>query len=163
MITTREKALLHIYVAASLMSRPTYLAILRTQAGVDSSAAPGMNHAGFRRCMASIEKRLWAAVDSGEISAKALPRQIGRRGYWASQVPSDRKLVGKGKLALIWRLIDDCGPVLTGTGLERDTYISAAIAQAIGRPEPDPARLTDREAGAVIEALRAIITRKESP
>lgn len=153
MITSREKALLHIYAAG--VDRPTYCNILREHAGVSSSADPAMTQGGFRRAMAAIEIRRETA---------GLPPPRGyRTGYWQSIVPVVRAAVGHTKVRLIHSLIDQLSLTLPGLGHERDQYIQASVDRAAGRRVESIPDLTDRQADAVIACLRALLVRHPLP
>lgn len=155
MISSREKALLHIYADASGIGRPAYRNILREHAGVSSSADPAMTQGGFRRVMAALEVRIEQA---------GLPYPRGSRpGYWQSIVPVVRAAVGHTKVRLIHSLIDQLSLTLPGLGHERDQYIQASVDRAAGRRVESIPDLTDRQADAVIACLRALLVRHPLP
>lgn len=159
MISNRQKALLHMYANAAGLSRPAYRNILREHASVSSAADPNISNAGFRRAMAALEVHLDKAMANGAPRIR-IPY---RRGYWQSIIPVTRTAVSHTKVNLINSLADQLSLTLPGLGFQRDQYIQGTINRATGRHVTSPVNLTDRQADAVIAALRAVLARHPVP
>lgn len=152
MICKKQKALLHIYRDAAGISDPSYRAILRSKAGVNSSAAPGMTQSGFEHAMAALETVLWQRHAAGEIpDPRARSRWIAAEYYWRGKLPT-RNRVNTRQLYQLDRLWNQLREFLPDDQCTPD-YLSRIITKATGRPCLVH-ELSAHHAGMVIDALR---------
>jgi hypothetical protein len=180
MISSREKALLHVYPAAAGLDDVHRREIMQRNSGCVSAADREFTQEGFELTMAAYEAILWDRVERGEAvdprkcracgrvlrrvaaTIGECPEGCGRRSvcswsttYWRSRIPS----VGSAntrqlwKLRELWSLLQDYLPETDRS----DAYLAAVIAHASGSPVRCPfiiETITTRQAHLAIEAIK---------
>lgn len=153
MITSKEKALLHIYATAADLTDHGYRIILKKSAGVPSAADDQMDQSGFERAMAALETVLFDRVERREV-----PSPIGRNRwimnpyYWRKRLPQDGAINSRQ-----FHLIEELWTALRDRLPEdrRDlAYLAGIIRKATGKADVGLTALTSAQAGFVIDALQ---------
>jgi hypothetical protein len=157
MISSREKAFLHIYPDLASMSDQDRRDVLVHAAGVESSADPRMTHDGVNRAMAAYETILWYRVDKAVVpDPRKCPvcgrpmRHIGNgygdcpegcvsrrrihawdRTYWRQRLPAQNGANTRQiwKIKELWSLLQDYLPEESRT----DVYLAGIIEKAAPR------------------------------
>ncbi len=150
MIKPLQIKLIHIYKHAAGLSQPAYRQILRTHAGVFSSADPDMSQSGFELVMAALETILWQRVDTAD-APPPKSRFITSRWRWRERLPAPGKINSRQyrKIMQQWNQLAEFLP----PGQATPAYFAGIVSHATGRPDLGASALTSAQAGMVIDAL----------
>lgn len=130
-VSNRQKAILHIYLAAAKIPHAEYVEILHRATGKRSSR--DLDQSGFDHAMAAVEAVLWQRIELGRVPD---PRDSGgwkynNPVYWRDKVPVAGNANGRTvyKVKELWALLADYMP----EGCRDAYYLASIIHKAAGR------------------------------
>lgn len=157
MLRPAQKMLLHIYAQAAALDDPSYRAILREHAGVESSASKEMDNKGFDRVISSLERVLFDRVRDGRVKDPRPSRYISDEFYWRRRCGVDRSTGDAGfittrqahRIDQLWKALLPTLPI------DKQTmdYLKSIMIKSTGKPDIGLAPLTHAQANLVINAL----------
>lgn len=152
MISTKEKALIHIYADAAGLQEAEYRALLRDNTGHNSCAAQTFSHYHCDIILAVLEAVLFDRVAESLVSdPRGSSRYIRDEFYFRSRLQNAGKINAR-QFRLIQQLWNQLSEFLED-GRSQYDYLTAITVQAIGKAIPLQ-NLSSTQAGMVINALR---------
>ena len=153
MLNNKQKMFLHIYADAASLSDPAYRDILKTHAGVCSSADRMFSQAGFDGAMSALETVLFDRVHAGVVpDPRGQVRYISSEFYWRTRNPGVGRINSRQahKINQLWNQLCEWIPA----DQHAVVYFAGIVHRATGKQDIGLSALSSSEADSVINALK---------